>query len=134
MISRRGLLLGSTALLVIGAWQWRRRMNADERRIKAVLTRAFGPEVVRSEAAQEFIAALQSQEAEDIARQDALFYIWRGEEEMEPDAQIERYIALGFLLSTNVVRAHETGEELYFNGLYAPNIAPCANPLSASWL
>ncbi|MCG6904317.1 MAG: hypothetical protein LJE68_16715 [Rhodobacter sp.] len=138
-LSRRRIIAGGMLAVLAGlSIPLATRRIEDE--LRAILDANFGPAIADAPESALFIAdvadvwnglntPLQRITRPTLWMLGPLLPIAR----RQRDALGENVVNL-FLRATNVVRAHETGDDLQYVGIPDPYQNPCANPLSFAWL
>ncbi|MEM8632480.1 MAG: hypothetical protein AAGF74_14685 [Pseudomonadota bacterium] len=138
MVSRRAAVVAILAAAA-GAYAFRRPPPSE---LQNIIADAFGNDVARAAPTQRFLADLLSLSGQNGAAGAAAArasvavpgMAHASEAELDPEEELAELLLQAFAMSTNAVRAYETGEELSYDGLFKPYSAPCSNRLSAQWL
>ncbi|WP_172299103.1 hypothetical protein [Pseudoruegeria sp. HB172150] len=137
--SRRTILLGAlagTAALAAAPFLTRR----VEHELRHILRVNFGRRIADAPAADDFIEEVAaiwngvSSQRDRIVKPTLWMLSPVLEDQRDERAALEETIILGFLQSTNAVRAYETGGELVYLGIGDRYDQPCGNAFSADWL
>lgn len=136
-VSRRSVLLAGAAIVAGGGAYYAAFYDGSSSVVKmgrAALKRVYG-QAGEGEVAELFLADAEVYLEQEIARGTSLTLQLLDPNFLLPptfafEVWLDFFMVHRFAMSTNVIIAHETGDELEYAGFFDPLQAPCSSQLS----